>query len=166
MRQLGRIAKCMLAGMTGIIMVLPMPSSGADSGRHSSPLDSRTVPHPEWAQISGQIERTSTAGPNNGDASVRAIIRLSEGGHVAVDFGAAAVSSFRPKMDDFIHVRGEAIEKEGQLIVIAREVYAEGQVFRIPQRDETALEPTGQPGRASGESSPPLSPAAPAPRER
>lgn len=97
-----------------------MRSSGADSGRHSSALDSRTVPHPEWTQISGQIERTSTVGPNNGDASVGAIIRLSEGAHVAVDFGTAVVSSFRQQMDDFIRVRGQAIEKEGQVIVIGQ----------------------------------------------
>jgi hypothetical protein len=103
-KQLRRVGKSILAAMAGTIIILPMSSSAADSGGGGSSLDSRTVPHPEWAQISGQIERTSTIGSNNEDASLRAIIRLSEGGHVTVDFGTAAGSSFQPKTDDFIHV--------------------------------------------------------------
>lgn len=60
MRRIGRIGAHVLAGLTAIVVGLPMSSDGADSARRGSDLDSRTVPHPEWAQISGQIEQTST----------------------------------------------------------------------------------------------------------
>jgi hypothetical protein len=92
-------------------------------------------------------------------------MRPVEGGHVTVDFGSAAASTFRPKTDDYVHVRGEAIEKQGAVTVIAREVIAEGKVFAIQQSDQAARESAEQPPGASEESFP-LSPAAPAPRER
>ena len=79
---------------------------------------------------------------------------------MTVDFGTAAAGSFRPKQDDFIHVRGEAIEKEGQVTMIAREVYAEGRVFSIQQSDQAAGEAEQKPAAASEESFSP-SPAAP-----
>ena len=59
---------------------------------------------------------------------------------MTVDFGTAAAVSFRPKQDDFIHPRGEAIEKEGQVTMIAREVHAEGRLFSIQQSDQAAGE--------------------------
>ena len=84
-----------LAGLTAIVVGLALSSNGANSARRGSDLDSRTVPHPEWAQISGQIEQTSTVQSKNGDASVRTLIRPTEGGHVTVDFGTAAAGQNR-----------------------------------------------------------------------
>ena len=165
MRRIERIGKRMLAAVAMFIMTLPLSSGAADSGRVDRMLDSRTVPHPEWAQISGQIEQTSELRSKNGDALLRAIMRPTEGGHVTVDFGPAAASSFRPKQDDFIHVRSEAIEREGQVTMIAREVYAEGKVFPIQQGDEAAAE-AAESGAGRSEESLSPSPAAPAPRER
>jgi hypothetical protein len=125
-------------------------------------LDSRTVPQPEWAQISGQIERTSIESAKDGsDSSLRAIVRPIEGGRVTVDFGPVATDSFQPKPDDYIHVRGTAIEREGQVTIFAHEVYAEGKVFSIPRTDRPAQD-AAQGSSSSGASFPP-SPAAPTP---
>ena len=101
LRRIGRIGAHVLAGLTAIVVGLPMSPcrrTAQDSARRGSDLDSRTVPHPEWAQISGQIEQTSTVQSKNGDASVRALIRPTERGHVTVDFGTAAAGSFRPTL--------------------------------------------------------------------
>jgi hypothetical protein len=145
----------MVAGLmaTGIAMCTPSLQANAS-------LDSRTVPHPEWAQLSGQIEQTSVVSAD-GRESFEAILRPTEGGRVTVDFGTAATGSFRPQRDDFIHVRGTAIEREGQVTIVAHEVYAQGKVFSI-HRDDNTRAKGQEPKSGSGPSIAP-SPAAPTP---
>jgi hypothetical protein len=125
-------------------------------------LVSRTIPHPEWAQISDQIEQTAVIRADRGSESLQTTLRPSEGGRVTFDFGAVTTGSFRPKANDCIHVRGKAIEQEGHVTILGQEVYAEGKVFSI-DRGEAAAQDTGQASPADGPGAFPPSPAAPAP---
>ena len=72
MRRIGRIGAHVLAGLTAIVVGLPMSSDGAALPDAAVTWIRGPFPHPEWAQISGQIEQTSTVQSKNGDASVRA----------------------------------------------------------------------------------------------
>jgi hypothetical protein len=139
--------------LTGFAVLAPSVASQAA-------LDSRTIPHPEWAQISGQVEQTSVVKADSGSDTLQATLRLSKGGHVMADFGAVGAGSYTPKAEDFIHVRGKAVQREGQVTILAEEVYAEGRVHSI-HRDETETEPQATASPRGGDV--PLSPAAPSP---
>jgi len=114
-------------------------------------LDSRTIPHPDWVQISGQIEQTTVVSARNGD-QLWAILRPTEGGRMPVDLGPAhGKGSFQPKRDDFIQVRGKAIEREGQMTIIAKEIFAEGKLFSIHRTDEATADAGDQVATSTGE---------------
>jgi hypothetical protein len=126
-------------------------------------FDSRTVPYPDWVQVSGQIEQLSVVSAKVGGQHRRATIRPTEGGQIAVDLGPAdGNDSFQPKQNDFIHIRGKAIEREGKRTIIAKEVFAEGKIFSIRGNDEEAAAVEDD-ATSPGQSVPP-SPAAPAPQ--
>lgn len=126
-------------------------------------LDSRTIPHADWVQLSGQIEDSSVISDERGDR-LWAILRPSEGGRVAIDFGpTGGTGGFHAKRDDFIHVRGKAIEKDGNVTIIAKEVFAEGHIFSLKRNDAIAAERDEAIGMSGLESFEP-SPAAPPPR--
>jgi hypothetical protein len=128
-----------------------VPMVEAENSRPSTSLDSRTIPHPDWVQISGQIDETSVGKSQSGEEYVRAIVRSTEGGRVLVDLGPPRSGSFEPRHNDFIHVRGKGIEHNGQVTIIANEVYGQGRVFRIERNEQAAaaiadesIAPTGQ----------------------
>jgi len=144
-------------------LAAPIVLSGAlFAVQAAASLDSRTIPHPEWKQISGHVEQTPVVGANRGSESLQAIVDPVEGGRVTVDFGPVTTGSFRPKARDYIHVRGKAIEREGQVTILAEEVIAEGKVFSI-ERMEAAAQDTGQSTTTDSPVVIPPSPAAPAP---
>ena len=135
--------------------------ASAETAERGARLDSRTIPHPDWVQVSGQIERTVRVQHHNGNEYLQAIVRPSEGGRVAVDFvPVEATRELRLERDDFIHVRGDVTSQDGDLMVIAREIYSEGKVIAI-NRKERDGQPPGQ--VATGDSVMP-SPAAPIPQ--
>ena len=123
----------------------------AGTTRTNPPLDSRTIPHPDWVQISGQIEQTAVVSARNGD-QLWAILRPSEGSRMPIDLGPAhGKGSFQPKRNDFIQVRGRAIEREGQVTIIAKEVFAKGKLFSIHRTDEESADAGYQVATSTGE---------------
>ncbi len=142
--------------------------ASAETAERGARLDSRTIPHPDWVQVSGQIERTERVKHHNGTEYLQAIVRPSEGGRVAVDFGPVeATDAVRLEHDDFVHVRGNVASQDGDLMVVAREIYSEGKVIPIHRNEEMNVPekkieggPAGQ--VTTGDSIKP-SPAAPVP---
>jgi hypothetical protein len=155
-----------LLGLTAIVWVVGASGETAERGAR---LDSRTIPHPDWVQVSGQIERTARVKHDNGTEYVQAIVRPSEGGRVAVDFGPVeATDAVRLEHDDFVHVRGNVRSQDGDLMVIAREIHSEGKVIPIHRNEEMNVPQKDREGRpagqvATGDSVMP-SPAAPIPQ--
>lgn len=123
----------------------------AGTTRTDPSLDSKTIPHPDWVQIRGQIEQTAVVSARSGD-QLWAILRPTEGGRMPVDLGPAhGKGSFQPKRNDFIQVRGRAIEREGQVTIIAKEVFTKGKLFSIHRNDEAAADSGDQIATSTGE---------------
>ena len=131
------------------------------SQERSGPLDSRTIPHPDWVQVSGQIAETVTMKPDGQPDQLMARLDPVEGGRVVVDLGPADnLSAVRLEPKNHIHVRGPVLKNGNTRTIIAGEVIADGKVISI----ERALGSVPQPQAAEGETGHMLlSPAAPAP---
>ena len=128
----------------------------------SGPLDSRTIPHPDWVQVSGQIEETVTIKPDGQPDQLMARLESVEGGRVVVDLGPADKLSaviLQPK--DHIHVRGPVLKNGYTRTIIAGELIADGRVISIQRAPESIPQPLAAEGE-TGQMI--LSPAAPAPR--
>lgn len=116
--------------MTGIGRpVVPRAESAQE--RSSTGLDSRTIPHPDWVQVSGQIVETVTIQPEG------------QGNQLM----------------DYIHVRGPALQHGNTKTIIAGELIADRKLIpiqRVPGQEPPA---TAQAAPQSEQMTP--SPAAP-----
>jgi hypothetical protein len=107
-------------------------TSHAESAADASRLDSRTIPHPEWVQVSGQIEETVRMKPDGQNDRLLVLLQPVEGGRVVVDLGAAdGLESVRLEEHDYIHVRGTPLQNGKQRTIIAGELIADGKVVPI-----------------------------------
>ncbi|HEU4684051.1 MAG TPA: hypothetical protein VFS39_06075 [Nitrospira sp.] len=153
------------ARMVSAIVVLAVAAGSAvvrAEEKTAGSLDSRTVPHPEWVQVSGQIQHTATVKREGGAEHVIARLRLPEGGQVMVDLGPAQnVASVSLDQQDYVHVRGLPVQTGEEVTIQAGELYADGKVIHI-QQPEPSLPGLGS-GMARQKDEPPLSPAAPRP---
>src|SRR5215217_3014136 len=102
------------------------------SQERSAPLDSRTIPHPNWVQVSGQIAETVTMKPDGQPDQLMARLDPVEGGRVVVDLGPAdKLSAVKLEPKDHIHVRGPVLKNGNTRTIIAGEVIADGKVISI-----------------------------------
>ena len=164
-----QIAQGFALGLLGLTVTAFAGWASAETAERGARLDSRTIPHPDWVQVSGQIERTARVKHQNGTEYLQAIVRPSEGGRVAVDFGPVeATDTVRLERDDFVHVRGNVKSQDGDLMVIAREMFSEGKVIPINRSEELNVpqkDIDGPPvGQVAAEDSIIPSPAAPIPQ--
>jgi hypothetical protein len=131
----------------------------AEEQRAQAPLDSRTVPHPDWVQVSGQIQHTAVVKREGGEKNIIAMLAPAEGGRIMVDLGPAEnLASVTLDETDHVHVRGKPVPSGGELIIVAGELYADGKIIAIPLPKDRSLEATGLALQFEDE---PLSPAAP-----
>jgi hypothetical protein len=141
----------------------PMEGTTASPAREASALDSRTIPHPEWVQVSGQIEETRTVAPGGQQEQLLAVLRPVEGGRVIVDLGPVrSLGSIHLQDNDYLHVRGTPSESGRHRMIIAHEIIADGKVVSV-QRPPDAVPPVTSQSRAEGQESP-AAPAAQADR--
>ncbi|HJT20816.1 MAG TPA: hypothetical protein VJ746_10115, partial [Nitrospira sp.] len=134
--------------------------SSAEERRAQAPLDSRTVPHPDWVQVSGQIQHTAVVKREGGGNNIIAMLAPAEGGRIMVDLGPADnLASVTLDEKDHVHVRGRPVPSGGELIIVAGELYADGKIIPIPRPKDRPSESTGL--ALQFEEEPPLSPAAP-----
>ncbi len=145
--------------MAAVVLTVAACAHQADRGRPmertmkspspaATPLDSRTVPHPEWVQVSGQIEETRTVAPGGQQEQLLAVLRPVEGGQVIVDLGPVrALGPIRLQDKDYVHVRGTPAESGRHPMIIAHELIADGKVIEIKRPPDAV---------------PPVAPAAPA----
>jgi len=140
------IAVLGLAGFQAAIPAIGPPGFGAmGSAATAAELDSRTIPHPNWVQVSGEIEQTVRVRPEGKREQLVAMVKPVEGGHIAVDLGPAEnLKAIHLENKDNIHVRGTPVNSGNTWIIVAGELYADGKVIPI-RRD------AGQDPRASGE---------------
>lgn len=119
------------ATMTGIDRpVVPRAESAQE--RSSTGLDSRTIPHPDWVQVSGQIVETVTIQPEGQDNQLMAMLQPVEGGRIVVDLGPVDnLGSVRLENRDYIHVRGPALQHGNTKTIIAGELIADGKLIPI-----------------------------------
>lgn len=143
-----------------------MPSQ-AESGsvKSAAPLDSRTVPHPDWVQVSGQIQETRTAKQADQPERLIALLQPVEGGRITVDLGPAdRLTALTLDNRDSIHVRGTAVQAGDTRMIVAGEIIADGKV--IPIERSSAQRPAAMPENDSTASPVAPSPAAPSPRSQ
>jgi len=120
---------CFQAMMAGIGRPL---ISQAGSQDQPARLDSRIIPHPDWVQVSGQIEETVTMKPDGQPDQLVAMLQPVEGGRIAVDLGPAdKLSAVKLEPREHIHVRGPVLKNGNMRTVIAGEIIAEGKVIPI-----------------------------------
>jgi hypothetical protein len=139
----------------------------------SGPPDSRQVPHPDWTQISGEIEERQMVPAGNEENNVdRLIVKLKavEGGPVIVDLGdAARLHGVELQDKDYIHVRGEMTRQGDTQVLVARELIADGKAMTIP-RDRLRRGPADISGlidaTTEAEQATPKSPAGPGQRSK
>jgi hypothetical protein len=95
--------------------------------------DSQTTPQSNWVQVSGEIEATAIVKRQNDQDHVLTLLRPSEGNsRIAVDLGSVStVGPLNLKNHDHIQVRGEPMQSGEQMIIIAKEVIADGKVTRL-----------------------------------
>jgi hypothetical protein len=137
------------------------------------PPDSRQVPHPEWTQVSGEIEESQMVAAANDENNVdRLIVKLKavEGGSIIADLGdAARLHGLELQEKDYIHVRGEMTQRRGAQVLVARELIADGKAITI-SRDRLRRGPADVSGlidaTSDGEQATPKSPAGPGPRSK
>ena len=120
---------CFQATMAGIGRPV---LSQAGSQEQPARLDSRIIPHPDWVQVSGQIQETLTMKPDGQPDQLVAMLEPVEGGRIAVDLGPAdQLTAVKLEPRDHIHVRGPVLKSGNTRTVIAGEIIAEGKVIPI-----------------------------------
>jgi len=136
-------------------------ASQAGSQEQPARLDSRIIPHPDWVQVSGQIEETVRMKPDGQSDQLIAMLQPVEGGRIAVDLGPAdQLTTVRLEPRDHIHVRGPVLKNGNMRTVIAGEIIAEGKVITIERAAGHAPPVTAPADGETGHMR--LSPAAPA----
>jgi len=129
----------------------------------SARLDSRTVPHPDWVQVSGQIQETRTAKQADQTDRLIALLQPVEGGRIIVDLGPAdQLSAVTLETRDYIHVRGMAVQTGDTSMIVAGEIIADGKVIPIERSSAQDSAAQSQIDPAHSRMSP--SPAAPSAR--
>ena len=129
-----------------------------------SALDSRTVPHRDWVQVSGEIQQTMKVRPDGVHEQMVAMLQPVEGGRILIDLGPAAkLGSIKLQDKDYIHVRGTPLQQGETVMIVAGELIADGKLIPI-EREEKPLPPAGMPsGPPMNQVKPhPAAPAAPA----
>lgn len=130
-----------------------------------SQLDSRTVPHGDWVQVSGEVQQTMTVRPDGEHEQMVAMLQPVEGGQIVVDLGPAAnLGSVRLQDKDYIHVRGTPLQQGGTVMILAGELIADGKVIPIQREDKQAPPVRVPSGKSLNQIKP--HPAAPAASDR
>ncbi len=119
---------CFQATMAGIGRPVVSQAGSEQPAR----LDFRIIPHPDWVQVSGQIEETVTMKPDGQSDQLIAMLQPVEGGRITVDLGPAdKLTTVKLEPRDHIHVRGPVLKNGNIRTVIAGEIIAEGKVIPI-----------------------------------
>jgi hypothetical protein len=128
------IQKIVLMAMTAAAVGLTGEPVFSESQNNPEPSrDSRTTAPANWVQVSGEIEATAVVKRQNDQDHVLTLLRPSEGNsRIAVDLGSvSAVGPLNLKNHDYIQVRGEPMQSGEQMIIIAKEVIADGKLTRL-----------------------------------
>jgi hypothetical protein len=105
-----------------------MPGKSADKS-----LDSRTLAHPEWTQVSGEVEEVQTVSKHDKPGRLVVKLKAIEGGPIIADLGEAAqLNNLELQQRDYIHVRGHMTKQGNNQVLLARELIADGKVICIP----------------------------------
>lgn len=125
-----------LMSIAALAMIAGTPSLSRSAALDVPPskLDSRTVPHGDWVQISGEIQQTMKVQPEGGQEHMMAMIQPVEGGQIVVDLGpAASLGSIHLQDKDYVHVRGTPVQQGDRTMIMAREIIADGKMVPIQQ---------------------------------
>lgn len=119
--------------------------TSARSDGRSAQLDSRTIAHPDWVQVSGHIEETRTITPQGQPAQLLAVLKPVEGGRVIVDLGPVDnLGSVQLQEREYLHVRGNPAQSGQHPMIIAGEIIADGKVIPITRPAEVARSSNAQ----------------------
>jgi hypothetical protein len=123
--------------------------------------DSRTVPHGEWVQVSGEIQQTAKVRSDGGQEQLMALLEPVEGGRIMIDLGPVAnLESVQLQDKDYIHVRGTPLQQGDTVMIVAGEIIADGKMLPI-RRDQGQTPRAASPSEKRADQVPPH-PAAPA----
>ena len=137
-----------LVGLTALA-AWPTTSEAAALDVPESALDSRTVPHRDWVQVSGEVQQTMKVRPDGEHEQLVAMLRPVEGGRIVVDLGPAAnLGAIKLQDKDYIHVRGTPLQQGDTIMIVAGELIADGKLISI-QREEKPLPPVSVPSGQS-----------------
>lgn len=141
--------KACLMGAASMALMggLALSSQGAALDVPPSTLDSRTIPHGDWVQVSGEIQHTMKVRPEGDQEQLMAMLQPVEGGQIVVDLGPAAnLGAVHLQDKDYIHVRGTPLQQGETMMIVAGEIIADGKM--IPIQRETGHMPSA--GAQSG----------------
>jgi hypothetical protein len=92
----------------------------------TSRLDSRNLPHPDWVQVSGEVEGKQMLIREGEPDRLIVMLKAIEGGIVRADLGAASGLEHVELQDhDYIHVRGPMSTRGTNQMLVAGEIIAE-----------------------------------------